>query len=182
MVLGPLNSVCSRKWPTVEICCWNSIQESAAQWGLKPLALTRGSIPWGWIRQCSGEYLRKKTSESLLTTKCLFPITWPQKSRRQFHNGSMRRTYAYLDDANFLLLYKALIRPHLGVCIKPNLVSSPAERYRCNRESTLWRATKMLPGMRDLTHEQWLKKLKLPTLHYRWLRGDMIEMASTITE
>ena len=39
------------------------------------------------------------------------------------------------------------------------------------------RATKELPGMRDLSYTERLKLLKLlPTLAYRRLRGDMIEV------
>ena len=34
----------------------------------------------------------------------------------------------------------------------------------------------MLPGMEDLTYEERLCKLKVPTLVYRRLRGDMIEV------
>ena len=37
------------------------------------------------------------------------------------------------------------------------------------------RATKYLPGMKDLTYPERLRKLKLPTLMYRRLRGDLIE-------
>ena len=43
-------------------------------------------------------------------------------------------------------------------------------------ESVQKRETRMLPGLDDLTYEERLRKLKLPTLVYRRLRGDMIEM------
>ena len=36
------------------------------------------------------------------------------------------------------------------------------------------RATKLIPEIRNLTYEERLKYLKLPTLKYRRLRGDMI--------
>ncbi len=89
--------------------------------------------------------------------------------------GVIRRTYAYLDDdTTFLLLYKALVRPHLEYA---NQVWSPhLKKDIVAIENVQRRATKMLPGMRDLTYEQQLRNLKLPTLHYRRLRGDMIEM------
>ena len=38
------------------------------------------------------------------------------------------------------------------------------------------RATKELPGMRDLSYIEILKLLKLPTLAYRRLRSEMIEI------
>ena len=42
-------------------------------------------------------------------------------------------------------------------------------------ENVQRRATRLLPGMQNLTYEERLKKLKLPTLEYRRTRGDMIE-------
>ena len=38
------------------------------------------------------------------------------------------------------------------------------------------RATKLIPGIRNLTYTERLKRLKLPTLKYRRLRGDLIEL------
>jgi len=38
------------------------------------------------------------------------------------------------------------------------------------------RATKILPGLRQLSYIQRLQKLQLPTLVYRRARGDMIEV------
>jgi len=32
----------------------------------------------------------------------------------------------------------------------------------------------MLPGSKELSYKDWLKKLDLPTLVYRQIRGDMI--------
>ena len=37
------------------------------------------------------------------------------------------------------------------------------------------RATKLIPGIRNLSYTERLKRLKLPTLKYRRLRGDLIE-------
>ena len=38
------------------------------------------------------------------------------------------------------------------------------------------RATKQLPGMKDIPYEERLNRLQLPTLAYRRNRGDMIEV------
>ena len=38
------------------------------------------------------------------------------------------------------------------------------------------RATKLIPGFKELSYEERLKKLHLPTLKYRRVRGDMIEL------
>jgi len=43
------------------------------------------------------------------------------------------------------------------------------------------RATKLVPGLRDLNYPDRLTKLNLPTLVYRRLRGDMIEMFKMVT-
>ena len=38
------------------------------------------------------------------------------------------------------------------------------------------RATKLIPAIKTMTYTEHLKACKLPTLHYRHIRGDMIEM------
>jgi hypothetical protein len=38
------------------------------------------------------------------------------------------------------------------------------------------RATKLIPGLSDLSYEDRLRPLKLPSLSYRRSRGDMIEV------
>ena len=38
------------------------------------------------------------------------------------------------------------------------------------------RATKIISGLKDLTYEQRLEKMKLPSMCYRRLRGDLIEV------
>ena len=39
------------------------------------------------------------------------------------------------------------------------------------------RATKLVISIKNLTYKDRLKKLKLPTLKYRHIRGDMIEVS-----
>ena len=43
-------------------------------------------------------------------------------------------------------------------------------------ESVQRRATKIIPGLRNLTYQERLTKLKLPTLVHRRKRGDMIDV------
>jgi hypothetical protein len=88
--------------------------------------------------------------------------------------GIIRRTYEYLDEKSFLLLYKALVRPHLEYA---NQIWAP--RFKKNVtaiENVQRRATKQLPGFHELSYEERLRKLNLPSLNYRRIRGDMIEM------
>lgn len=88
--------------------------------------------------------------------------------------GIIRRTFEYLNNRTFLLLYKALVRPHLEYA---NQVWSPMfKRQETVVENVQRRATKLIPGMQNLSYEDRLKKLNLPTLKYRRIRGDMIEI------
>ena len=47
-------------------------------------------------------------------------------------------------------------------------------------ENSQRRCTRQLPYLKDLSYPERLKKLNLPTLAYRRLRGDMIEMYKII--
>jgi hypothetical protein len=93
--------------------------------------------------------------------------------------GIIRRTFEYLDETTFLLLYKALVRPHVEYA---NQVWSPIyKRQETVVENVQRRATKQIPGFKDLSYEERLRKLRLPTLKYRRIRGDMIEMYKIMT-
>ena len=70
-------------------------------------------------------------------------------------------------------LYTAFVRPHLeyGQAIwSPHL-----RKYQRLIEDVQIRATKLVNGFCKLEYNERLEKLKLPTLAYRRLRGDMIE-------
>lgn len=92
----------------------------------------------------------------------------------------IRRTFRYLDHETFKPLYKAMVRSHL------EFASSVFHPYKVADidliESVQRRATKQLPGLRNLSYPERLKKLRLPTLAYRRVRGDMIEMYKALSE
>ena len=87
--------------------------------------------------------------------------------------GVVRRTYTYLDEEVFSLLFKALVRPHLeyGAPVWSPLKMMDIEAI----EKVQRRATKLVSSVRDLPYSERLKKLKLPSLRFRRLRGDVIE-------
>jgi hypothetical protein len=88
--------------------------------------------------------------------------------------GLIRRSYEYLDGESMKMLFVALVRPHLEF---GNVVWSPRlEKDKHLVESVQRRATKIIPGMKDQTYEERLKHMKLPSLSYRRLRGDLIEV------
>ena len=72
-----------------------------------------------------------------------------------------------------ILLYKSLVRPILEY---GNAVWSPYLRKHINLiESVQQNFTKCIIGVKDMTYEERLRFLKIPTLEFRRLRGDLIE-------
>jgi len=94
--------------------------------------------------------------------------------------GIIRRTFHHLDGDTVVRLYKALIRPRLEY---GNIIWNPMKEKDIHSiESIQRRATKMIPGLTDMTYEERLKTLKLPTLVYRRMRGDIIEAYKLVTK
>ena len=56
------------------------------------------------------------------------------------------------------------------------------KKYINKIECVQKRATKQIPGFNNLSYPERLKKLKLPTITYRRIRGDMIETYKIINE
>ena len=70
--------------------------------------------------------------------------------------GLIRRSYVYLDTENFTRLYKAIVRPHL---VYANSVWMPRRKKDIiTLENVQRRATKFVPGLRDLNYPDRLKK------------------------
>ena len=88
--------------------------------------------------------------------------------------GLIRRSFDYLDGKTFVKLYTALVRPHLeyAQCVwSPHL-----KKYQHIIEKVQMRATKLVDNMGDLDYSDRLKRLNLPTLAFRRMRGDVIEL------
>ena len=93
--------------------------------------------------------------------------------------GVIRRSFLHLDEETFILLYKSMVRPHLEYA---NQVWAPRHMKHIEMlENVQRRATRLVPGLKGLDYEQRLKKLRLPTLAYRRLRGDLIEVFKVMT-
>ena len=78
------------------------------------------------------------------------------------------------------MLYKALVRIHLEYANSvwyPYLKKDVEAIERVQR-----RGTKLIPSLHDLTYEDRLRALKLPTLKFRRLHGDMFEVYKIMTD
>ena len=79
-----------------------------------------------------------------------------------------------MDTDTMKRLFIAIVRPHLEFA---NVVWAPSlVRDKKLVESVLRRATRVIPGLKDLTYEERLEKMKIPSMAYRRMRGDMIEV------
>ena len=77
----------------------------------------------------------------------------------------IRRSFTTLNQHNFVPLYKALVRSHLDYAI--SIWFPYKQKYKDAIENVQRRATKQLPGMKNIPYEERLHRLKLPTLAYR---------------
>ena len=88
--------------------------------------------------------------------------------------GLIRRSFTYMDKNCMRQLFIALVRPHLEF---GNVAWSPQFKKEADLiEKVQERATKVIPGFRNLSYEERLKTMKLPSLKYRRKRGDLIEV------
>ncbi len=77
----------------------------------------------------------------------------------------IRRTFSHIDEDMMVQLYKSLVRPHLEYA---NDVWSPRLKRNINALEAV--------QLSNLTYEERLNRLKLPSLVYRRNRNDMIQV------
>ena len=88
--------------------------------------------------------------------------------------GIIRRNFNDMYPSTFLLLYKSMVRSHLEYA---GVVCSPHHKISIRAiEKVQKRATKLIVSWKHLKYKERLKFLKLPTLKYRRLRCNMIEV------
>lgn len=88
--------------------------------------------------------------------------------------GMIRRSFDFMDKDMLRTLFKGLVRPHLEYA---NTIWSPLHKKDViSIENVQRRASRMVPELKELQYEERLRALKLPSLTYRRLRGDLIEM------
>ena len=88
--------------------------------------------------------------------------------------GLIKIFFEFLDAETVVTLYCTLVRPIMEYAVQswcPYQVKDIEEL-----EKVQSRATKLVPGLQDMSSEDRLRELGLPTLKQRRLRGDMIEV------
>ena len=92
-------------------------------------------------------------------------------------NGAWRTRMRTMNlKSNRTCLYRRSDRgPVLNLEYAAPVWSPHTIKYKEIIENVQRRATKMIPGFGDLSYPERLRKLKLPTLAYRRIRGDMIQ-------
>ena len=87
--------------------------------------------------------------------------------------GLLKHTFKYWTEESLVTLFKVFVRPHLEYCIQA--CTPTLKRDIETLEKVQRRATKLVPSLRNLTYEDRLRRLNLPTLEERRRRGDLIE-------
>ena len=88
--------------------------------------------------------------------------------------AKIRSAFSYLDQETFKKLYISFVRPHLEYA--QSMWSPHQAKFVNMLENVQKRATQLVDGLGNLEYSERLRKLKLPSLKYRRLRGDMIEV------
>ena len=87
--------------------------------------------------------------------------------------GFIRHSFDHLDKEIFTLLFKALVRPHLEFA---SCVWSPRHKYNKDAIKRVQRrATKLVPGLYNMSYSERLRALNLETLEFRRRRADLLE-------
>ena len=88
--------------------------------------------------------------------------------------GFIKRNVTYKSKEVVLQLFNSYVRPYLEYCVQ---AWKPYHRHNINTlEAVQRRATKLIPGLKNLQYCERLKTLNMFSLERRFIRGDMIQM------
>lgn len=93
--------------------------------------------------------------------------------------GVIKRNFNNLSPEAFMMLYKSMVRSHLEYGVQ---IWNPHQKESIKKlEKVQMRATKLISSIKKLSYKERLIKLGLPTLRFRRVRGDLIELFKIIT-
>ena len=142
----------------------------------KVLQLGKNSLKGSYDYNLAGHQLESVDSEKDLGVTFDTALSFDKHMSEKIKKansilGVVRRTFQFLDRESFLVLYKSLVRPQIEYA---NQVWAPRLKRQIDSiENVQKRATRLIPGLKGLSYEERLRALKLPTLSYRRLRGDL---------
>ena len=94
--------------------------------------------------------------------------------------GLIKRNFKFIDKDIFLKLYKALVRPHLEY---GQAIWYPQLMRQCQTlERMQHRVTKLVPNIKNMSYRERFLFLGLPSLKFRRIRGDMIQIYKFLSE
>ena len=93
--------------------------------------------------------------------------------------GIIRRNFCQLSERCLVTLYKSMVRPILEYAQSAWSPHLQADIELIERVQM--RATKLIRRIKNLPYEIRLQELQLPTLKFRRIRGDMIEMYKIVS-
>ena len=146
--------------------------------------ISNKSIPYETNYKMGNDILRNSNCEKDIGVHVDNRIKFDQHINQAVNKANRilavtRRTFECMDDDIFNMIFKGLVRPHLEYAApvwSPHLVKDKELLENVQR-----RATKLVPGLKQLPYPERLRKLKLPTLAYRRARGDMIQVYKLLT-
>ena len=116
----------------------------------------------------------EKDLDVIVDEKLNFYSHIEEKIKKANQLGIIRSTFKYIDCTILNLLYKTLVRPHLEYA--SSVWSPHTKKYQEKLEKVQRRATRLVPELKHLSYEERLQMLKLPSLQYRRLRTDLIQL------
>ena len=167
----------------------NKLTEWSARWQLpfniaKCKSLHIGKSNNKYVYEMNGQRLEQVTEEKDLGVLIDNELKFHKQTATAIKKangvlGLIKKSFALLDSVTLTLLYKTLVRPHLeygNVVWGPYFMEDIKAVERVQR-----RVTKMLPRLKEMTYEDRLRELNLPSLTHRRRRGDMIFAYKIVT-